>query len=347
MCGGGAMCGVPLAEELLLKKKKKTAKEEIEGEGPPRLVTFEELPEYMKENEFIRGYYRMEWSIRHAFLSLFRWHNETLNVWTHLIGFALFVWLTVVNLYPTPEMDMIQKFSRPFSISSNMSLSQAAIFRDSLKLPNLETTATELYSTTTRWPFFVFLAGAMFCLMSSTCCHLFCCHSQRLTIFLLRVDYVGIAVMIVTSFFPPIYYVFRCEPHWQFVYLGTVSAMGVATVVTLFAPQLSGGEYRSLRAALFFCTAFSGVVPAIHATASNWKDPRRPAALACEAAMAVSYAVGTLFYVTRVPERWKPGRFDIAGHSHQIFHILVVAGAVAHYAAATVLMQDGGLSVCV
>lgn len=46
------------------------------------LKTYDELPEYMKENEFIRGHYRSEWPLKHAFFSLFRWHNETLDVWT-------------------------------------------------------------------------------------------------------------------------------------------------------------------------------------------------------------------------------------------------------------------------
>ena len=47
-----------------------------------KLVGFNELPSYMKHNEFILKYYRAEWPLKQAFFSLFQWHNETLNVWT-------------------------------------------------------------------------------------------------------------------------------------------------------------------------------------------------------------------------------------------------------------------------
>lgn len=42
------------------------------------------------------------------------------------------------------------------------------------------------------------------------------------------------------------------------------------------------------------------------------------------------YILGAGIYAARVPERLRPGKFDILGSSHQIFHVLVVLAAVSH-----------------
>jgi len=47
-----------------------------------QLVEYNSLPPYMRDNEFILGYYRAEWPLKQIFLSIFSIHNETLNVWT-------------------------------------------------------------------------------------------------------------------------------------------------------------------------------------------------------------------------------------------------------------------------
>lgn len=191
----------------------------------------------------------------------------------------------------------------------------------------------------TLWPFYVFLSGSMFCLLSSTICHLFSCHSNPLNVLLLRIDYAGITTMIITSFFPPIYYIFQCDPRWQVIYLGGITLMGLCTIITLFSPKLSSSRFRTFRALLFASLGLFGVVPAVHASIVNWGNPKRDITLVYEVAMAVFYLTGTGFYITRIPERWRPGCFDLAGHSHQIFHVLVVMGALAHYAAILVMLD--------
>ena len=47
-----------------------------------QLIGYHSLPGYLRDNEFILGYYRAEWPLKQAFLSIFSVHNETLNVWT-------------------------------------------------------------------------------------------------------------------------------------------------------------------------------------------------------------------------------------------------------------------------
>lgn len=47
---------------------------------------FADLPDYLRDNEYITRYYRADYSVRESLASLFRLHNETGNIWTHLTG---------------------------------------------------------------------------------------------------------------------------------------------------------------------------------------------------------------------------------------------------------------------
>ena len=70
---------------LVLSKPNRNKNKDAQTPNKPKrfaLVSFKELPEYMKDNEFILNYYRVNWPLKEAFFSLLRWHNETLNVWT-------------------------------------------------------------------------------------------------------------------------------------------------------------------------------------------------------------------------------------------------------------------------
>ncbi|RWW70602.1 hypothetical protein BHE74_00021705 [Ensete ventricosum] len=199
-----------------------------------------------------------------------------------------------------------------------------------------------------RWPTLVFLLGSMGCLSISGVSHLLACHSRRLNLFFWRLDYAGISLMIVTSFVPPIYYVFLCDPAARIAYLSIIATLGFLAILTLLAPALCAPRFRPFRAALFLAMGFSGVVPAVHALWLHWEHREAHVALGLELAMALAYASGAGVYVSRIPERWWPGEFDLVGHSHQIFHVLVLVGAITHYAATTVLLdwRDRSMTSC-
>jgi adiponectin receptor len=49
------------------------------------------------------------------------------------------------------------------------------------------------------------------------------------------------------------------------------------------------------------------------------------------ALMGVSYLTGVAIYISRVPERFYPGKFDFIGSSHNIWHLFVLSAALFHY----------------
>ncbi|GAA0150081.1 G-protein coupled receptor [Lithospermum erythrorhizon] len=371
-----------------------------------QLVEYHSLPGYLKDNEYIIGHYRSEWPFKQILLSIFTIHNETLNVWTHLIGFVLFLCLTIYTAMKIPTVDLstLQNFHDALRNADLQNLRAELLtclpslphmpdlhrLREELKtsMPSLHLfpslsnwhvvelltnclperfshsnhsdmcvlrsmkddvaniIAPLMVRPITRWPFFAFLGGAMFCLLASSTCHLLSCHSKRLSYIMLRMDYAGIAALISTSFYPPVYYSFMCYPFFCNLYMGFITLLGLVTILASLIPVFQNPEYRTLRAGLFFGMGVSGVVPIFHKLIIFWDQPEALHTTGYELLMGVFYGLGALVYAMRIPERWMPGKFDIAGHSHQLFHVLVVAGAYTHYRAGVVYLRWRDLKGC-
>ncbi|KAG2496970.1 hypothetical protein HYH03_004976 [Edaphochlamys debaryana] len=368
-------------------------------------MVFQELPDYLRDNEFIKAHYRVPGQpFKQTFWSLFGIHNETGNVWTHLLGFVFFLCLTlyVVKLPPVPlalgrsQIDQLWESAqhRVHGLSHKLHELQEHLphipglqeLQDTLHnrvdslVHNVDTLvhdvqeemqhaakwtsdrvhslgdsvhhATErlnslLYEALSevlvwpvpRWPVYVFLAGAMTCLLLSATCHLFGCCSKHIAAIIWRFDYAGIAILIVASFYPPVYYGFLCQPYWRVFYLITTTIMGAGAVAVSLLDVFQTTQWRAFRAGMFAALGLWGAVPLIHACAVHRDISAMRTSTALDALMGALYLLGAVIYATRVPERWLPGRFDVLFHGHQIFHILIVAAAFVHYKAILLLLH--------
>ncbi|KAK2646608.1 hypothetical protein Ddye_021803 [Dipteronia dyeriana] len=340
---------------------KKVVEESVERENKMkrferrRLLKYEELPEYLQDNGFILDHYRCEWPLKDAFFGVFSWHNETLNIWTHLIGFVIFMALMVMSSTELegffffifrsreasgPWTKLTMMMNKDMNISDNHTFPGSHInTRHDSQPSGFHVLGQNSNEYIPRWPWFVFLSGTMCCLICSSLSHLLACHSKRFNLFFWRLDYAGISVMIVCSFYAPVYYTFYCNSNPLAIYLTSITVLGVLAIITLLTPALSSPCFRALRATLFLVMGFSGVIPASHALYLHWGHPHISLSLGYELLMGLLYTVGAGFYVSRIPERWKPGAFDIAGQSHQFFHVFVVLGALTHCAATLVIMD--------
>jgi len=83
------------------------------------------------------------------------------------------------------------------------------------------------------------------------------------------------------------------------------------------------------------CASFVGILPLAHLAISKGTllHPRFLLILT-EFGLSIGlYVLGASFYVSRIPERFFPTTttFDLCFASHQVWHVFVILGALAHY----------------
>jgi len=162
--------------------------------------------------------------------------------------------------------------------------------------------------------------------------HTFQVHSQAVARQCHALDYTGIVVLTVGSFFPCIYYGFFCQPEMQALYLTCMSAAGVGAAYIVLHPEYGKSTHRVARTSVFVALGLCGVIPVTHGIIDvGFRIMMFEMGYIWVLASAAFYIGGALLYASRIPERLSPGSFDYFGASHQIFHVCVVLAALSHY----------------
>ncbi|XP_024000437.2 adiponectin receptor protein 2 [Salvelinus sp. IW2-2015] len=178
----------------------------------------------------------------------------------------------------------------------------------------------------------IFFIGAILCLSFSWLFHTVYCHSEGVSRVFSKLDYSGIAFLIMGSFVPWLYYSFYCSPNPRLIYLVVVCILGVSAIIVSQCDFFAKPQYRGVRAGVFVGLGLSGVVPTLHfVITEGLLRATTMGQMGWLLLMATLYISGACIYAARIPERFFPGKCDIWFHSHQLFHVLVVAGAFVHF----------------
>ena len=256
------------------------------------LYNIEEIPDWYKDNNYIQNQYR-KWGQGwiYYFKTLFTLHNETFNIWSHLIGSILFISLIVytnINI-------VIQK---PFG---------------------------DLVSVN------IFLLSVVSCFTLSAIMHIFYPMSKKLCKQLLKLDYIGISLLILGSYGPFIYYAFYCNLQLQWTYYIFLNICGLLTIITSCYDTFQQSTYRCYRAGIFILFVCSVIIPIIHRIVINpFTDDGFIIELEYYVLSSLFYLLGVFFFTYRTPERHITN-CNVCCISHQIFHILTIAGACVTY----------------
>ena len=184
-----------------------------------------------------------------------------------------------------------------------------------------------------RWPLFIIIFAAIFCLSFSTIFHLFGVMNEKYFNILNRFDYGGISLLISGSCYPPYYYFFYYSTLFKFLYLILITVFGVGTFLYSLTDDFNKPQRRALRGTLFLIFGLCTGVPILHmAFFGDYIEGYSEDIILLNWYLGgISYIIGALFYILRFPERKFPGKFDYFGASHQIFHVLVFFGALFHF----------------
>lgn len=150
------------------------------------LLSYDEIPGWHQDNDFILHGYRPE--SRSAKACLASWlylHNETVNIFSHLIPALVFLtaeaWIFSFFKAHYPQAKSVEQFIFAF-----------------------------------------FLLTAFVCFGLSATYHTMMNHSAKVSNLWLRIDFVGIVVLILGDFISGVYVGFYCEPTLQKVYWAMV-----------------------------------------------------------------------------------------------------------------------------
>ncbi|XP_070971596.1 membrane progestin receptor beta-like [Oncorhynchus clarkii lewisi] len=269
----------------------------------PHTVRDTEVPLLFREPYILSGYRPVGHSWSFYFLSLFQIHNETINVWSHLLA----------------GVCVALRFS-VFAVMCG-----GGLVGLTLNGPD----GLGLYLDLACLPLVYYVLSLLTYLCCSATAHLLQSHSELAHYALFFLDYVGVAVYQYGCALA--LYFYSSDPAWRRSRVGEVFLPAAALLAWLscacccFA-KLSYRHPYPLHRKLcqVVPTGLAYLLdssPVAHRLVSRtWGDDP---AMTLHAIQVLLFLLAAFFFSCPMPERFFPGHCDIIGHGHQLFHFLL------------------------
>ncbi|KAG9529045.1 purine and uridine phosphorylase, partial [Aureobasidium melanogenum] len=252
-------------EKILEKTSLPTSRESVAGD---RLLTFDEIAPWQKDSPHIyTGYRPLTGSWSQSIKSIFRWHNETINIHSHSVGSIIFAIILPLHFY--------------FALYRNVPAAQP-----------IDATV-----------FLLYFAGVASCFAVSAAFHTAGSHSQAVHKKYNRADCCGIVLLMWGASLASIHFAFICDArlkslHW---FLSSASATGCITFI--LGPLFIQPAYRNLRALTYLSLGLFAIVFILHGIyLHGFALQRRRLSLEWMGLMALLNFLGCAAYAFRIPE---------------------------------------------
>lgn len=256
----------------------------------PCTVTLNDVPEVFREPDILTGYRLPDQSWRYYFLSLFQRHNETVNVWTHLLA-------ALVILVKFQELSETVDFLRdPHALPLFIVLLAAFTYLAFSALAHLLSAKSVLSHYTFYFLDYVGVATYQY---GSALVHFYYVieevwHQQ------------------VRSFYLPAAAFFAWLSCFSCCYGKYASPR---------MPKFAHKLFQVVPSGLAYCLDIS---PVFHRIYSCHQQGCSDTAVTLHCYQVVFFLASAYFFSYPHPEHWLRGRCDFIGQGHQIFHIFLV-----------------------
>lgn len=222
-----------------------------------------------------------------CFKSTLAVHNETTNIWSHLLG------AFVVGFWGRHFLhDQIVGFC-------------------------------EGHATWEEFVVLVLWIGTMCCLLLSANYHARHCDSEEVCYRCFYMDVSGVVLQVALTMGTGAALGFRCSHTARRAYTALITGIATSMAILFKLPGLSD----SARATSITGCGLLGLIPVFHYFCLGVGSAAESALVLPYVSLAVFFYVGgAAIHITGFPESRWPGRFDYFGQSHNLWHFCVLAG---------------------